>query len=374
MQGRADREPGWIEATSSAALEAVRWWIEPAVWLVLAVAAGLAAHWIVFQLLARVVRSTRWTWDEGVVRHLRRPSRLVFPLLAVQFALPGIGTLAQSQVLGHALSLLTIGSVVWLVLAVIRALSDEMRRRRRLDAPDASAARALHTQITVVARTLGVFTILIGLAAALTTFPRIRQFGTSLLASAGIAGLAVGLAARPVLENLIAGIQLALTQPIRIGDSVVLEGEQGTIEEITGTFVVVRIRDGRRLIAPLSRFLLQPFQNWTRTSTAMIGSVTLFADYTVPVAAVRDELRRIVEMSSLWDRGVCELEVTDANERQVKLRANVSSADPGANRELCAHVREKLIDFLQREHPSVLPAPRPDRSPAPSARSAPPAA
>jgi hypothetical protein len=365
MHERIDRERGWIEAKAPILFDELRERLEPALVLACAVVVGLVAHRIAFHVLGRIARRTRWAWDEDLLRRLRSPSRLVLPLLAIQLSFPVIPSLAEIEVLEHALTLLTIGAVVWLVLASIQAVSEGIRRRHPLDATGSGAARALHTQINVVSRTLVVFTVLIGLAAALMTFPRVRQVGASLLASAGIAGLAVGLAARPLLENLIAGIQLALTQPIRIGDSVMVDGEVGTIEEIKGTYVVVRLLEGRRLIAPISRFLQQPFQNWTRQNwtrqnwtqapAPMLGTVTLFAGYGVPFAEIRDELRRIVESSSLWNGDVCRLEVADSRERYVQLRAVVSGADANASRELSALVREKLIEFLQREHPSALP-------------------
>jgi small-conductance mechanosensitive channel len=209
------------------------------------------------------------------------------------------------------------------------------------------------------------------------TFDSVRQYGVSLIASAGAAGIIVGLAARPLLTNLFAGIQIAVSQPIRIDDAVVVEGEYGIVEEITGTYVVVKLWDWRRMVVPLSYFLEKPFQNWTRQSTDLIGSVLLWVDYSVPVSAVRARLEDIVRASRLWDGKVVSLQVVDASERAVQMRALVSAGSSDDAWDLRCEVREKLIAFLQAEYPAALPKQRaelidfaslPTRSDKPSAR------
>ena len=185
-----------------------------------------------------------------------------------------------------------------------------------------------------------------------------RQFGVSLIASAGAAGIIVGLAARPVLTNLIAGVQIAITQPIRIGDAVVVENEWGWIEEITGTYVVIQIWDWRRMIVPLSYFLQKPFQNWTRMSSELIGSVMFWVDHTTPVEAVRQKLSEIVEHSKLWDRRVVNLQVSDVSENTMQIRALASARNSQDVWDLRCEVREKLIAFLQESYPASLPKQR----------------
>jgi small-conductance mechanosensitive channel len=207
--------------------------------------------------------------------------------------------------------------------------------------------RAVHTLIIVVT-----------LSAVLMTFEPVRQYGVSLFASAGVAGLVVGLAARPMLSNLIAGIQIATTQPIRLDDQVLVENESGRIEEITSTYVVIRLWDLRRLIVPLAYFIEKPFQNWTRESTDLIGSVFLHVDFTAPVEAIRAKLSEIVQASKLWDGKVVKLHVTDAKENSIELRALASARSAGDAFELRCEIREKLIAFLQTEHPTALPRAR----------------
>jgi small-conductance mechanosensitive channel len=214
------------------------------------------------------------------------------------------------------------------------------------------------TQVRVLLRACDVLVVLFTIAAALMTFEPVRQYGVSLFASAGVAGIIAGLAARPVLSNLLAGVQLAMTQPIRIDDAVIVEGEWGTIEEITSTYVVVKCWDMRRLIVPLSHFIEKPFQNWTREGSALIGSALFYVDYRAPVGIIPDQLQKIVKTSKNWDGRVVNLQVTDAKEQSMELRAIMSAANASATFSLRCEVREKLIDFLQREHPEALPRQR----------------
>jgi len=195
----------------------------------------------------------------------------------------------------------------------------------------------------------------------------------SLFASAGVAGLIAGLAARPLLGNLFAGIQIAVTQPIRLDDSVLLEGEFGRVEEITSTYVVIRLWDLRRLIVPLTYFIEKPFQNWTRESTSLMGAVSLHVDYTAPVARIREKAIELVKASPLWDEQVLNVRVVEARESSIELRVLISARTSGDAFDLRCEVREKLIDFIQREFPTALPhsraetvvIPRPATAPGP---------
>ncbi|MGZ8999337.1 MAG: mechanosensitive ion channel family protein, partial [Allosphingosinicella sp.] len=222
-------------------------------------------------------------------------------------------------------------------------------------AADNLLAREITTRVAVMQRILAASIVVITVCLILMSIPSIRQIGITLIASAGIAGIVAGLAARPALTNLIAGIQLALTQPIRIDDVVIVEGEWGWIEEIRVTFVVIRIWDLRRLVVPLSYFIERPFQNWTRTKADILGTVFLYVDYTVPVQRVREELHRILETDDLWDGNVWGLQVTNASDRTIELRALMGARNSDDAWNLRCHVRELLIDFIHREYPESLP-------------------
>jgi small-conductance mechanosensitive channel len=324
--------------------------------LVVAVLAAWVVHAFLFFLLKRMTKRTKTDADDTLVIGLRKPCLLAFPLLGIQLVLPQIG-LPQEALgfLRHMNGIALIASVMWILMALIRAVEQIILSHYRLDVSDNRHARHLHTQFRIMRRTLITVVIIIGSAAILMTFPTVRQLGTSLLASAGIAGLVLGLAARPTIENLVAGMQLAFTKPVTIDDVVVIQGEWGRIEEITATYVVVRIWDQRRLVVPFSWILQQPFQNWTRTTADILGTIYLHADYTVPVDELRAELERILKESPKWDGRVCGLVVTDAKAETLELRALVSAADSGSAWDLRCDVREKLIAFLQREYPHCLP-------------------
>jgi Mechanosensitive ion channel len=234
--------------------------------------------------------------------------------------------------------------------------------RYRFDVDDNLTARRIRTQVQVLRRIAMVVLVTVTLSIMLMTFQEVRQIGTSLLASAGLAGLIPGMAMRSTLASLIAGMQIALTQPIRIEDAVVVEGEWGWIEEITTTYVVIRIWDLRRLVVPLSYFAEKPFQNWTRKTANLLGTVFLYMDYSVPVEAVRQELERVLKSTDKWLGKVCVLQITDAREGTVELRALMDARDSGTAFDLRCYVREKLIEFLQREYPGSLPRTRAELS------------
>jgi small-conductance mechanosensitive channel len=322
-----------------------------------AVFAGLLAHVLLFGLLRRVARRTDSAWNMSVAQRTATPARIVFPLVLLEIVLPDLGlNQGLRGASEHGLDLALIACAGWLLLRVVDVLGD-VATTHALPGPEAESATARRrlTRFHILRRALGVLIVTVTLAAMLLTFDKVRTLGASLLASAGIAALLVGLAVRPTVSNLLSGLQLAFTEAIRIGDAVIVEGEEGDVEEITFTYVSVRLWDGRQLILPIGYFTEKPFQNWTRRSTARQGTVVLFADYTVPVGAVRERLRTMVEAHPLWDKKAWALEVTDATERTVQLRALVSAADGGALWKLRCDVREQLIDFLQTEHPGCLP-------------------
>ena len=273
-----------------------------------------------------------------------------------------------STALARILLLAFIVLAGWIAHIAVETTSTLYLRRFETGSADDLLARKHVTQVRILKRAAHTLIVVITLSAALMTFEPVRQYGVSLFASAGVAGLIVGLAARPVLSNLFAGIQLAMTQPVRLDDQVMVENETGRIEEITSTYVVIRLWDLRRMIVPLSYFMEKPFQNWSRESTNLIGTVLLHVDYTAPVERIRAKVLEIVKASKLWDGEVAKLQVVDAKESSVELRVQVSARSSGDAFELRCEVREKLIEFLQRECPTALPRTRqevvaPDQQP-----------
>ncbi|WP_084398432.1 mechanosensitive ion channel family protein [Henriciella aquimarina] len=254
-----------------------------------------------------------------------------------------------------AVRFLTICAVGWAITSFTDL--DIKRRMAKLDidVADNMQARKTATRLDVMRRVIVVVGAIATLACALVVVPWARQLGVSLLASAGIVGIAVGLAARPVLSNLIAGIQIAFTQPIRIEDAVVLENEWGWIEEIDLFYVVVRIWDRRRLIVPLTYFIEKPFQNWTRTSGTIIGSVYWWLDYRAPVAKMRDKLEEIVRSTDLWDGEVVNLQVSETDKMTIQVRALATASTSPRAWDLRCYIREQMINWLQAEHPEAFP-------------------
>jgi small-conductance mechanosensitive channel len=342
-----------------------RWIVSLAV-LLAAVGIALVAYQIVARILVGLVRRTASEVDNLLIRNLRRPLRWLFVVIAVYVAVgplsfpPGLDSFLR-----HVLSILVNVVIAWLLIKIVYALGEIILLRFQVNVPDNLRARAASTQINVLRRVAVATIIIVALATTLMTFDRVRQLGTAMLASAGIAGIVLGLAAQKTLGNLIAGLQIAFTQPLRIDDVVIVEGEWGRIEEITLTYVVVRIWDLRRLIVPITHFVEHPFQNWTRVTADLLGTVLLYVDYTVPVAAVRTELQRILENTDLWDRKVGLLQVTNVSERAVELRVLVSAPDSGTAWDLRCHVRERLIEFLQEHYPQALPKVRAELPKAP---------
>jgi len=321
-----------------------------------AIAIALIVHFFLFFILKRLASRKGDVVIKSLVRHSQGPSVWILPLLALLVALP-TAPLPQklSTILEHIVGLGLIAAIAWLVILFSQILSDVLAARYRVDVPDNLTARRIQTQFLMIHRIIVVLVVIVTLSIMLMTIPAIKHIGVSLLASAGLAGLVVGMAMKPTLSSLIAGIQIALTQPIRLEDVVIVQGEWGRIEEIGTTYVVVRIWDLRRLIVPLSYFIEQPFQNWTRTSANLLGYVYLNVDYTVPIEEVRKELRRICESTKLWQGNVCELQASDSTEHTVQLRALVDARNSDDAWNLKCLIREGLIQFLQEKYPGSLP-------------------
>src|SRR5215472_2600573 len=326
--------------------------------LALAVIIGLFAHFVALRIVNRLVGDQR-VFLRLLLTRTVGASRLAVVIIAVSIVTPWAPVdPAVTQAITNALIIAFIILVGWVAIIAVAIAADTYLRRFTLDVEDNLLARKHVTQIRILQRAADALTIVITAAAALMTFETVRQYGVSLFASAGAAGIIVGLAARPVLSNFIAGIQIAMTQPIRLEDAIIVENEFGWVEDIAAAYVVVRLWDRRRMIVPLTYFIEKPFQNWSRQSTDLIGTVVFYVDYAASVGRIRDKLNEIVAESPLWDRQVVVLQVNDISETTMKLRALVSAKNAGSLNDLQAEVREKLIDFLQKEHPEALPRSR----------------
>ncbi|UDF04378.1 mechanosensitive ion channel family protein [Asticcacaulis sp. AND118] len=293
------------------------------------------------------------------VNRLKKPLYTVWPLLAAAIAVRVVWPdVVHVEAFGTATKFLTILLIYWLALCAIEIVTASVSRRYDITVKDNLKARRVHTQITLVRRLATFLLAVLTLAATFLLFDELRGLGVSLLASAGVAGIVIGFAAQKTLGNLLAGIQIALTQPIRLEDAVVVEGEWGWIEEITLTYVVVRIWDLRRLVLPISYFIEKPFQNWTRTSASIIGTVELYADYSLPVEPLRAHLLELLDKTDLWDKQVQVVQLTETYPDVVKIRILVSAADSPTAFDLRCYVRENMVAFITARYPQCLPKTR----------------
>jgi small-conductance mechanosensitive channel len=332
-----------------------------AVSAIILVAAAVVA-WIVYALIlaaARRLLRGRRPYLLSILNATENPIRLGLLLLAFAIALPTTPLGPDTRiVLVRCLALATICLIGWIATTALEIGATLYLMRFRLDSDDNLMARKHITQVRVLLRVLDTVIVLITLGFALMTFDAVRQYGVSLFASAGVAGIVAGLAARPVLSNLLAGVQLAVTQPIRLEDAVTVENEYGWVEEITSTYVVIRLWDLRRLIVPLSYFIEKPFYNWTRHAANYIGTVVLYLDYAAPVDVVRQKAAALVEQSKLASGKVTSVQVTNTSPLGIEVKVLVSADTAGNASNLCAELREQLVAFLREEHPEALPRTR----------------
>jgi len=344
-----------IQSKFGVTLSSATDWAVSAALLIGAAVAALLLHAAAL-FAARRLMGGQQPFLRTVLGATKGPTRLALLLIALAIALPAAPLAGETtSALARLLGLATICLLGWIALTVLHIAADLYLMRFRLDVEDNLLARKHITQVRVLERVMDVVIVLITVGFALMTFDAVRQFGITLFASAGVAGIIAGLAARPVLTNFLAGVQIAVAQPIRIDDAVIVENESGNVEEITFSYVVVRLWDLRRMVVPLSYFIEKPFQNWTRTGGELIGSVFLYVDHTAPVDAIRKKLSEIASQSKLWNGKVVSLQVSDCKESTIELRALISANSASAAWDLRCEVREKLIDFLQREYPSALP-------------------
>lgn len=294
--------------------------------------------------------------DDLFVPLVGKSLRIIVPVVGIIFALPILGLPPEyAGVLGKGTSILLIVAVAIILFQAVNLGEKAVLVEFDIKAADNLQARKIYTQVHVISKVvyavIGLFTI----ASVLMLFQEVRQFGTSILASAGVLGIIIGFAAQKTISNLFAGFQIAMTQPIRLDDVVIVEGEWGRVEEISLTYVTIHIWDDRRLIVPLSYFIEKPFQNWTRVSAQLLGSVFVWVDYTMPLDELRKALKDIIEPNPLWDKRFWNLQVTDTTEQTMQLRVLATTADSSKGWDLRCDIREKIIAYIQQHHPESLP-------------------
>ena len=329
-------------------------WVATATVALLAVIGALVVHRIGRAVLLRA--TARLPLLHNVIHSSTSAAAAALPLAALQVVWTAApDTLRWIANVRHLNGLFLIAALTWLAIRAVRGMALGVLARHPVEAEDNLHARRIQTQATVLSRTAMVVILIAGTSMALMTFPGARQLGASLLASAGVVGLVAGIAARPVFSNLISGLQLALAQPIRLDDVLIVKGEWGRVAEITGTYVVLKLWDERQLIVPLQWFIENPFENWTRSSSQILGTAMLYLDYATPVEPLRQEAERVVKAAPEWDGRVFAVQVTDTTERAMQLRILVSAANAGKAFDLRCRVREQMLAFVAREYPQCLP-------------------
>ncbi|MFJ5231680.1 mechanosensitive ion channel family protein [Kitasatospora sp. NPDC088391] len=324
--------------------------------LLAAILATLLAGWLVDQVLQRVAAAHPDAPVWALLRRCRIPLQLVL-LSALLLAARPVRRIFHADDSGsrHAVLLLLIGSLGWLTVRVLAAVLEAVFSRYETVTEDASRVRRVRTQLGLVRRVGSALVWVVAGGAMLLTFDAMRTVGASLLASAGIIGIVAGIAAQSALGNFFAGLQIAFSDTVRIGDTVVLEGQQGTVEEITLSYLVLRLWDDRRLVVPVSYFVAKPFENWSRRDPALLAWVLLHLDHRTPVEELRAELKRFLDSTELWDGRAWSLDATDTTPSTLVLRAGMTAADPDAAAALKFAVREHLVAHLRDRHPEALP-------------------
>jgi small-conductance mechanosensitive channel len=330
-------------------------WLSSLAIVAAAIAAALAVHWLALTFARRAASRTATDTDDIVLRRLHGPLRWLFVAFALSAIQPGLaldsaGLVAWGRVAGLVFPAL----VGWIAIALLGVAADIVKSRADITAVDNLQARRQRTRADILHR-IGMFVILVAtFCMMLMSIPSVRSIGVTLIASAGLAALAVGAAAQPALKNLIAGLPMAFTEPVRIDDVVIVDGEWGRIEQIRLTYVVVKIWDERRLIVPVSRFLEESFQNWTRETSQILGSVIWYLDPATDVARVRTKLEELVKASPRWDGRFCNLQVTDARPEAIEVRALMTAKDASTAFDLRCEVREALLSFIRAKMPEAL--------------------
>lgn len=325
-------------------------------YIVGAVLVLLLLQLITVQILRRLGKNPKYLFDKEDIKNITKPFFIIF--IAIALRIKTFHSLLGFEELTYVLSKISTISIIfsftWLLIIGLKITKRKIIKNYDVNAVDNYKARKVYTQFNILERIIIVIIIIIGLSIALMSFESIREIGVSIFASAGVAGIIVGLSAQKMIASILAGIQIAIAQPIKIDDVVIVESEWGRIEEITLTYVVVNIWDKRRLIVPTSYFIEKPFQNWTKNSADLLGTIYLYTDYKVSFDALRKELERVLQTTDLWDGVNQNIQVTDSKPTCVEIRAMVSAQDASTLWDLRVFVREKLITFLQENYPESI--------------------
>ena len=320
------------------------------------------AHFIIFHVLRRREEKSKDGRWGSIQRYLSHPARAIFFITCLLIFLPAVPQVPENlqAIIRQGLIMALVVALGWFAVGCVYVFQAAILRRYDLSAENNVRARRIHTQFQLFRRIIIGFIVIVDIGALLWTFndPRIWHYGSGLLASAGIASIIIATAAKSTVANLLAGLQIALTEPIRIDDVVVVQGEWGRVEEINSAYVIIRIWDLRRLIVPLSYFIENSIQNWTRQSADIMGTAFLYVDYSIPVEDLRQQLNTIVHPSPLWDKKVCGLQVTNLTEHSMEIRCLVSSRNSSENFDLRCLVREQMTAWIQQNHPTAFPIAR----------------
>lgn len=343
------------------AISKLEYRFSPVLWntgiIVLSIVVGLILKTIVHWVFSYYTKKTDYFLFKSVTKRLQAPAAILIPLLCLNAALPLIH-IDDHPLLNRMVEMAMIGAFAFVLSRIIFVFEDVIYFRNDISVADNLKARKIRTQIKFITRILVVLILMISIALMLLSFDNLRKIGTGLLAGVGVGSIIIGFAAQNTLSNLLAGFQIAFTQPIRIDDVVVVEGEWGRIEDITLTYVVVKIWDERRLVLPINYFITKPFQNWTRVSADLLGTVFLYLDYSMPMDKLREKFDQLLQANDLWDKRVSVIQVTDCKERVIEVRALMSARNSSQAFDLRCYIRENLLAFVQQEYPGSLPKTR----------------
>ncbi len=337
--------------------------LPPFLWNLILAGVAVLSGWVLKWILSLVVRYYNKHQEFSLVRSIflrvGKPMNHFLPLLVFNAILPLMKIMPKAaRWLDKATGILLIISFAAVLIGLIKVAEDYVYKAYDLAKADNLKERKIRTQLQFVRKLAISMIVILSVCAVLLSFESLRRIGAGLLTGVGIGGIIIGFAAQRSLGNFLAGLQIAFTQPLRIDDVLVVEGEWGRVEEITLTYVVLNIWDKRRLILPINYFIEKPFQNWTRSSAEILGVVFIYLDYTAPVDEIRKEFDRLLTLTPLWDKKVSIIQITDASERTIQMRALVSAVDSGTAFDLRCYIRENLVAFIQKNYPDSLPTTR----------------